>query len=155
MQSDDLGLVERLKAGAIVFAGKDLPYASDTMSQAAAAIERLVAERDEARREAEWWKKCDWWEGGQHDYHRSRATRLEAGLLKLRPGDGTDTERLAAIEQETGLSFTPKLKTHLEPHPAEAQRDKLKEAMTEIAASQHGSDGWVAQRARQALKDAP
>jgi len=49
MQSDDLGLVERLKAGAIVFAGKDLPYASDTMSQAAAAIERLVAERDEAR----------------------------------------------------------------------------------------------------------
>ncbi len=36
-------LVERLKAGAIVFAGKDLPYASDAMSQAATTIERLTA----------------------------------------------------------------------------------------------------------------
>ena len=104
------------------------------------ALSSLVRERDEARKEAEWWKKCDWWEGGQHDYFSSRATRLEAALLKLRPGDGTDTERLAAIEAETSISFTPKLKEPNEPHPAvarataaEADAARMREALEPFA----------------------
>jgi hypothetical protein len=174
MQSDDLGLASLLRSRiGVEFDGE--AHLTDAEAQSiAAAIERLVAERDEALKQAEWWKKCDWWEGGQHDYHRSRATRLEAGLLKLRPGNGTDTERLAAIEQETGLSFTPKLTTHLEPHPAEAQRDKLREALKPFAEAAESIDDtvpdraemWEApaamettagdfRRARQALKDAP
>lgn len=47
MQSDDLGLVERLRA-IDVWDDHDVYIHADILPEAAAAIERLVAERDEA-----------------------------------------------------------------------------------------------------------
>lgn len=130
MQSDDMGLVKRLRdhegLGAALAhdRGQTGRYISAVMDEAAAAIERLVAERDEAesvqkRMAKDWLDFCEAM-GVRFDTHEAVAYSLGAEWSKL-----------------------------------EAQRDKLKEALTEIAASQHGSDGWVAQRARQALKDAP
>lgn len=88
-------------------------------SEAAGVLSTLERELEDARAQEAWWKKCGWWEGEQHDYFRSRATRLEAALLKLRPSAWSDTERLQAIEIETGIQLTPNLKPITEPHPAE------------------------------------
>lgn len=153
MQSDDLGLVERLRYGVrhmpkMAFEGSkeaadfralgdsilanegDVHLANLTMSQAAAAIERLVAERDEARRVRRW--NIDEMGGtlhvcrGEHD------------------GDDCEWE-----------SFVPA--DHL--RAAEAQRDKLKMALRQIADLDEVESAldpeWTINRARQALKDAP
>lgn len=140
MPIDELGLVAKLRGdlpsrvvGVTPISGIreidfDWPTIKAERAEAAAAIERLLAERDEARRVKRW--NVDEMGGtlhvcrGEHD------------------GDNCEWE-----------SFVPA--GHL--HAAEAQRDKLKEALQDayallLAPAEDIKEG-VLSRARQALQD--
>lgn len=116
MQSDDLGLVERIRAACvghphakIAWPHRILHEAADALAAKDAAIERLVAERDEARRVKRW-----------------NAEEM-GGTLHVCRGDHDGDN----CEWE---SFVPA--DHL--RAAEAQRDKLIEALKFYA----DSEGW-------------
>ena len=107
-----------------------------TLTAQAAALVAAERERDEAREQELWWKKCGDWEGDMHDFYRSRSTRLEAALLKVSAQLGvhaalSDTEKLAEIERLTGRTLGPvKLKERTDTRPETARAEA---AETEVA----------------------
>ena len=118
-----------------------------TLTAQAAALVAAEKERDEAREQELWWKKCGDWEGDMHDFYRSRSTRLEAALLKVSAQLGvhaalSDTEKLAEIERLTGLTLGPvKLKERTDTRPetapaetAESEVATLKARIAELEA---------------------
>jgi len=139
MQSDDLGLVERLRRGPVAYTSAGGPVyngADPLMDEAAAAIERLVAERDEA-------------DNALVDKYRDPRT----GVFSF-PGDVAKIiARLEAVEAQRD-----KLKEALKPfaEAAESIDDTVPDRaeMWEAPAAMETTAGDF-RRARQSLKDAP
>ena len=139
MQSDDLGLVDRLRRGHVADTSAGGPVyngADPLMDEAAAAIERLVAERDEA-------------DNALVDKYRDPRT----GVFSF-PGDVAKIiARLEAVEAQRD-----KLKEALKPfaEAAESIDDTVPDRaeMWEAPAAMETTAGDF-RRARQSLKDAP
>ena len=155
MQSDDLGLVERLRRGPVAYTSAGGPVyngADPLMDEAAAAIERLVADRDEARELAERLKL----EAQGHAMEARTANSTNYEIYQVVSGAKGERgnwhgatpvrERFAALTE----ALTPFAAEKLPSSKA-----------TEIAYNEFGLRCLMSplaiarQRARQALKDAP